>query len=72
MEIGGALADLPQPFQHGGAFRRLADRVDWQDLLFIDETVERLAKDRPGVALVFHEFVDNRDRAMLVTFDKFD
>ena len=71
MAFTGPKADLSDPLDQGGIFGRFAVSVSRQDSLFVEQTVQGLADDCPGVALVFGIFVDDGQRAAIVSFSQF-
>ena len=72
VHLGGAAADLAHALKHGGGLHRLRDGVGRQHAQFVDQPVEAGCGNGPGIALVFDEFVHDRERAAVLALHQFD
>ena len=72
MQFGGAPADLPHALEQGCGLGGFRHRLGRQHAVVVDETIERCARHRPGVALVLDKLMDNGERAALVALHQFD
>ena len=63
LHLGDPLAGLPHPSQIGSLFIALDRNFRCQQPLLVDETIEISVGDRPRVALVLDEAMNDGDRA---------
>jgi len=53
------IQEIAPYLQQGGGFRCLRHRLSRQHAMVVDETIERCARHRPGIALVLNELVND-------------